>query len=229
MTEQFTFPLQQPRYLKMLATFFSYIFHPLFIPIYVIAYLIFIHPYAFAGLHEKQKMIKLFSFFYQTVFFPAFTVFLLWRLKFAESLFLRTQKERIIPYVATIIYFFWAYYVSRNQGENPTILIFFLFGLFLSASAGLIANSFFKISMHALGVGGAMAFMMLTGLITSEPMGLPISVATIIAGIVCTSRMIVSDHHPAEIYWGCSNYCSVQIKVIPNVQQILYRIVYCIF
>jgi hypothetical protein len=202
MPGEYTFPLPQPRAVKIFGSFFSYLFHPLFIPIYIIAYIIFVHPYAFAGLHEKQKMMKLISFFIQTVFFPAFTVFLLWRLKFSESLFLRTQKERIIPYVATIIFFFWAYYVSRNQVENPDILISFLLGLFLSASAALMANSFFKISMHGLGVGGAMAFMMLAGLATFEPMGLPISIATIVAGIVCTSRLIVSDHHPAEIYWG---------------------------
>ncbi len=194
--------LPQPRFLKLLANIFSYVFHPLFIPIYVVAYIIFVHPYAFADLHEKQKMMKLISFFMQTVFFPAFTVFLLWRLKFSESLYLKTQKERIIPYVATIIFFFWAYFVSRNQTENPAILIFFLLGLFLSASSALIANSFFKISMHAIGVGGALTFMILVGWTTYEPMGLPISIATIIAGIVCTSRLIVSDHRPPEIYWG---------------------------
>ena len=147
-------------------------------------------------------MMKLISFFVITVFFPALTVFLLWRLKFADSIFLRTQKERIIPYVATITYFFWAWYVSKNQPENPPALIFFCLGLFLCSSVALMANNYFKISMHGLGVGGSMAFFILLALKTAEPMGLPVAMATAVAGLVCTARLLISDHHPNEIYWG---------------------------
>ena len=197
-----TYPHPQPKSLRLLGKIVSYIFHPLFIPAFVVAYLIYLHPYAYTALNEKQKMMKLISFSVITVFFPALTVFLLWRLKFADSIFLRTQKERIIPYVATITYFFWAWYVSNNQPENPQEIIFFLLGLFICASAALMANNYFKISMHGLGVGGAWAFIILVAWITNEPMGIPVSVATVIAGLVCTSRLLVSDHHPAEIYWG---------------------------
>lgn len=202
MRAQPVYPLAQPITIRFFGKLFSYIFHPLFIPFYVIAYLVYLHPYAFSSLQEKQKMMKLISFFVITVFFPALTVFLLWRLKFADSIFLRTQKERIIPYVATITYFFWAWYVSKNQSENPSALIYFCLGLFICASVALMANNYFKISMHGLGVGGGMAFFILLAWITNEPMGLPVSIATIAAGIVCTSRLVVSDHHPAEVYWG---------------------------
>ena len=197
-----TYPHPQPKAIKIFGKIVSYIFHPLFIPAFVVAYLIYFHPYAYTALSEKQKTMKLISFSVITVFFPALTVFLLWRLKFADSIFLRTQKERIIPYVATITYFFWAWYVSNNQPENPPEIVFFLLGLFICASLALMANNYFKISMHGLGVGGAWAFIILVAWITNEPMGIPVSVATVIAGLVCTSRLLVSDHHPAEIYWG---------------------------
>jgi hypothetical protein len=202
MVLQQNYPLHQPKPLRVLGKIFSYVFHPLFIPAYVIAYLIYMHPYAFSSLQEKQKGMKMISFSVITVFFPALTVFLLWRLKFADSIFLRTQKERIIPYVATITYFFWAWYVSKNQLENPPALVFFCLGLFICASVALMANNYFKISMHGLGVGGGMAFFILLAWVTIEPMGLPVSIATAIAGIVCTSRLLISDHHPAEVYWG---------------------------
>lgn len=197
-----TYPLPQPQLLKLIARFFSYLFHPLFIPLYVAVYLIYLHPYSFAIFGPQQKFIRLLFVFMITVFFPAFTVFLLWRLKFSDSIFLRTQKERIIPYVATIIYFFWAFFVTRNLENTPVIMASFFLGTFLCASAGLMANSYFKISMHALAVGSAATYMILLGSVSGEPMGLPIAVATLIAGIVCTSRLIVSDHHPLEIYWG---------------------------
>ena len=199
---QVQYPLPQPQWLKIFAGIISYIFHPLFIALYVAAYHIFIHPYDFAAYSEKQKTIRLISIFVITGFFPAFTVFLLWRLKFAASIYLRTQKERIIPYVSSIIYFFWAFYVSKNlDGTPPTMTAFFL-GTFLAVSAALMANNYFKISMHAVAISGGAAFMILFGLYSSVQMNLPISIAVIIAGLVCTSRLIVSDHHPMEIYWG---------------------------
>ncbi len=65
-----------------------------------------------------------------------------------------------------------------------------------------MANNYFKISLHGLGVGGAAAFMILLGTTTPEPMGMAISITTFIAGLVCTSRLVVSDHHPMDVYSG---------------------------
>jgi hypothetical protein len=196
------YPLPQPKALKIIAKIISYVFHPLFIPVYLTAYLIYIHPYLFAAYDPKQKFIRLLSVFVITVFFPAITVFLLWRLNFIESIYLQTQKERIIPFVSSNIFFFWAFWVARNLEGTPSPMVFLFLGIFLASGAALIANNYFKISLHGLGVGGAVGFMILLATITSEPMGMAISITTLIAGIVCTSRLVVSDHHPVEIYAG---------------------------
>jgi hypothetical protein len=196
------FPLPQPTILKVASRFLSYLFHPLFIPVYVSAYLIFLHPYSFVVFDHKQKLLRLASVIVITAFFPAITVFLLWRLGFAQSIFLRTQKERIIPYVSSIIYFFWAWYVSKNLQGTPLTMTFFFLGIFLAASAALMANNYFKISMHAIGVSGGATFMILLGIVSGEAIGIPIAIATVIAGLVCTARFIVSDHYPNEVYWG---------------------------
>ncbi len=202
MSQQITYPLPQPTFLKVLARALSYAFHPLFIPVYVCAYLIYLHPYSFAALQDSQKLLRFISLSVITCFFPAVTVFLLWRLKFAESIFLRTQKERIIPYVASIIYYWWAFYVSRSLPGSPVVLTYFLLGLFLSVSAALMFNNYFKISMHGLGVGGAIAYFILLALVSNFPMGQLLAAVIIGGGLVCTSRLIVSDHHPMEVYFG---------------------------
>jgi hypothetical protein len=199
---KFLYPLPQPPAVRIIAKIFSWVFHPLFIPAYVTAYLIYIHPYLFAAYDPKQKFIRLLSVFVITAFFPAVTVFLLWRLKFAKSIYLRTQKERIIPFVSSNIYFFWAFWVARNLEGTPSPMVFLFLGVFLASSAALLANNYFKISLHGLGVGGAAAFMILLGTTTPEPMGIAISTTTVIAGLVCTSRLVVSDHYPIEVYSG---------------------------
>src|SRR4051812_46214989 len=96
----------QSLFIRFLAHFFSFLFHPLFIPAYLAAFLIYLHPYAFSDFNRHQKLLRLISVVLITGFFPAFTVFLLRRLGFASTIFLRTQKERIIPYVASMFFYF---------------------------------------------------------------------------------------------------------------------------
>ncbi len=197
-----TFPLPQPALLRALGKIVSYIFHPLFIPVYVSAYLIYIHPYLFATLDEKHQNLRFLSVVVITAFFPALTVFLLWRLGFSTSIYLRTQKERIVPYISSIIYFFWAFYVSKNLPGSPAEMTFFFLGIFLTMSLAVMANNYYKISMHAMAAGGAAAFMVLLGLVNSQTSGLAIAIAVFVAGLVCTSRLLVSDHSPYDVYWG---------------------------
>jgi hypothetical protein len=130
-------------------------------------------------------------------------VLLLKALGFIKSIFLKTQRERIVPYIATNIFYFWMFLVFHNQPEVPVILTSFMFGAFLASSAALIANIYFKISMHALGVGslcGLMLIIIFSGF--TYAVFLTAMLVFLITGIVCTSRMIVSDHKPVEIYSG---------------------------
>ena len=44
--------------------------------------------------------------------------------------------------------------------------------------------------------------MILLGLVSGEQMTLAIAISAIAAGIVCTSRLLISDHNPFEVYFG---------------------------
>lgn len=189
-------------FLTIPAKVISYLFHPLFIPTYVFLFLIFQFPYEFAGITDYQLKLRLFSIFWLTAFFPAFAVFLLWRLKFSDSIFLRTQKERIVPYIITMFFYWWMYYLSRNFTDQPAVLKFFYMGIFAATVFGLILNNYFKISLHAIGVGGALAAIILFAMYYQSPLGVSMSVAAIVTGIVCTSRFLVSDHTNTEVYTG---------------------------
>lgn len=192
----------QPAAIRFFAHFFSYLFHPLFIPAYVTAFLLYIHPYAFAGSTERGKIFVLIAVFFSTGFLPMVAVLLMRALGLIQSIYLRTQKERIIPYAAAIIFYFWIWYVFRNQPDNPVYLVKFLLGAFLGVCAAWMFNITSKISMHATGVGGMMMFFLLQALYYQEHTGVFIAIGFLIAGIVCTSRLIVSAHTQREIYTG---------------------------
>ncbi|MDQ2721286.1 MAG: hypothetical protein M3Z26_16185 [Bacteroidota bacterium] len=201
-----TAPFKNPEQfflVKWVAYFFSYIFHPLFIPVIATWYLAFIQPGYFTGIPPHDKWLIVARVGYNTIFYPALTVLLLKAVGFIKSIFLKTQRERIIPYIATNIFYFWTYLVLKNQEEVPFILTGFIFGIFLASSVALIANIYFKISMHALGVGALTGLMLIIIFSSvSYALFLPAMLAFIITGIVCTSRMIVSDHTPFDIYAG---------------------------
>ena len=198
-------PIQsrQPLVVRLFAQLFSYIFHPLFIPVYATYYLAFIHPGYFVGISGHNKLLVLIRVAYNMVFFPALTILLLKGLGFIKSIFLQTQRERIFGYVAGQIFFFWMYLVFRNQTFIPSILTAFVFGVFISSCVALIVNIYYKVSMHAMGCGGMLGLMLVI-LYTnpSSPITLPLMLVIFISGLVCTSRLIVSDHTQREIYMG---------------------------
>lgn len=191
-----------PRPLRFIAKLVSYIAHPLFIPTYVFLWLLFRFPYEFAGISQTAAKFRIINVFWMTAFFPAFAVFLLWRLKFISSIMLRVQKERIAPYMITMFFYWWMWYLSRNFTDQPVVLKFFYLGIFLTTVIGLTLNNFMKVSMHAMGVAGAMICVILTCFFYSMHLGADISVAVIVSGLVCTSRLLLSEHSTAEVYIG---------------------------
>ena len=60
---------------------------------------------------------------------------------FIDSVFLKTQKERIIPYIISNIFFFWMYLVFHNQPQVSPILTAFVFSVFISSSVAVRSTS----------------------------------------------------------------------------------------
>jgi hypothetical protein len=187
--------------LKALGVFFSYLFHPLLVIVWVSLYLLYLNDFVFLGADSFDRFKLFLRIISTSVLLPMITVLLLKGLGFINSIQLHTQKERIIPYVACITFFFWSYYVAR-QLQDPAPLRAFLLCLFISASAALIFNNYFKVSMHAMGAGSLLAFFSLLLFYGKMESGLPITLAVFTAGIICTSRFIAGRHHPFDIGFG---------------------------
>jgi len=190
------------RVVKYIGNFISYTFHPLFIPTYFLLYLIQNIPYEFAGITPWQLQLRVFSVFWLTAFFPAFSVFLLWKLKFSDSIYLRTQKERIIPYVITMFFYWWMYYLSRHFNDQPLALKYFYFGIFIASAIGLVINNFIKVSLHGIGVGGMLMAVILAGIMYPIQNIFWVSIAIVITSLVMSARMMVSNHTNKELWVG---------------------------
>jgi hypothetical protein len=188
--------------IRTVAKVISYVFHPLFVPVLIGWYVITIQPYLFSSFSPGKKALTLVQFFLMYSFFPLVTVLLSKALGFLDSIYLKTQKDRVIPYIACGIYYFWMCYVFRNQPEYPREVVQLAIGIFISSWAGLIGNIFMKVSMHGLSMGLLLVFMARMTSEYSLNATIYMSIAILIAGLVCTARLVVSDHTTREIYVG---------------------------
>jgi hypothetical protein len=189
-------------FVHTIAKIISVLFHPLFVPIYFVWFLLFIHPLAFIGFSSVQKFQTLVIVGINLTIFPLVSVLLLKALGFIESIYLKTQKDRIIPYIACGIFFFWAFTVFKEQTKYPIVLVVFILGIFLASSAALLANIYFKVSMHAIGMGGLLGIFAVLLYNNNLSMAWPLALVLIISGMVCTARLLLNTHTPKDIYVG---------------------------
>ena len=188
---------------KFLATLVSYVFHPIWLVPLMAAYLIYADPVLYLGFPPKLKLFRLITVLIDGVFFPLISVLLAKALGFISSIQMRESRDRIIPYIVTLTCYFWGWRVFQNLPDTPAAMTAMIFGVFLSASAALVLNSFLKISMHTIGVGGLVTFMALCCI--RNPGGyapLFLALSILIAGMVWTARLIVSNHTTAELTLG---------------------------
>lgn len=187
--------------MKKYALFFSYIFHPLMLPTYTFILLIRFNPFQFAGMPPGEIGKLVIMVFINTFIFPVITTLLMKQLKFIESIHLENQKERLLPYIATMVFFIWSFMVFKKM-QVPQVLALSLLGATISVFASFFLNIFFKISMHTVGMGCFIAMTLLATFMSNYNLQIPLIFVILIAGIVGTSRMSLQAHRPFEIYGG---------------------------
>src|SRR5690606_12017530 len=184
------------------AHYFSLLFYTLLIGLYMAVYLIYIDPEYFIGMNVLGKTQILLIYIINSIFFPLLSVLLCKALGFVQSVYLKTQKERIILYAISMIFFFWTFYVFKNKPGIPIIMGQMCLGIFIAVIIDFVANIFFKISMHATGAGGLMGLFTVLLFTSSGFVNIPLAIAIFITGLICTSRLIVSDHRMGDIVFG---------------------------
>jgi hypothetical protein len=186
--------------IRTAAKIISYLFHPLFIPVYMGWF--FIHELRlFSGLDAWRQTLLLIQFFVNYTLLPLVTVLIAKGVGFIETIYLKTQRDRIIPYIAVMIFYFWVWYVFRNQGFPKEVVLFSL-AAFLSVCLGVFVNSFFKVSMHALSLGVVITLLIILSLGSTANLGPYVSIGLLITGVVCTARLVLNDHKPFDVYAG---------------------------
>lgn len=187
--------------LRITATVLSYVLHPIFMPLVMMMVLYYISPVSFVDYDVKEVPFLFIRIGVTTIFFPLLVVVLLKALGFADSIQLRTRKERFVPLLATMIFYWWISHVFKNQNA-PVMIQVLLRGAYWGIILLFLCSIFFKISMHTVAAGGMLGFMAVLIMTSPVNMTMPLMIALAIAGLIGTARLLLGAHTTFEIWMG---------------------------
>lgn len=199
------------RYIIMAARLVSVIFIPWFLPL-----LGFVLVLTFSELNRvpwqlKLLMIALVYFF--TMQLPYWLVHTYRRVNGWTKHEMSQRERRIVPYMLSIVCYTALLYLM-GVFHMPHYTISIIAGALILQMICSVVNLWKKVSTHAAAIGGIIGALMGFALIYAfNPIGW-LCVSILVAGVVCTARMILRQHTLGELGLGLligllSGWCAV--------------------
>ena len=197
--------------LQKIATFFSIIFHPVLLILYIYLMLALINPYFFGKtnfqsvLADKHDLGVFILLGFLLVLLPLFGLLIMRGLNMISSIKLEQRQERIAPYIVIGLAYLVCYMHLNAYTAAPLVVKLYVLGATIGIAMAFFVNLFAKISIHSVGMGGWVAFTLLA-LLNTNNLGendvfiLPLVI--FIAGLVGTARRLLAAHQPQELYLG---------------------------
>ncbi len=199
---------------RPLALTLSILFHPMLVPTWGLLLLMSVNPFAFglSGFSDPKAWPLVMMVFFSTFLIPAVGIGLMKPLGFIDSFSMETQKERHGPYIVTAIFYLWLLKNVMAKGLLPPLCTSMLLGATLGLLLAFFANIFFKISAHAIGMGGLAMVVVLTlrrwgsGSLAVGSLAFSLEAvlwaAVVVAGLVGAARLSLRAHEAGEVYSG---------------------------
>jgi len=187
--------------MKIAAKIISIIFHPLLIPIIGLLIIFNTSSYINYSIPYDLKIAIITLVGTSTFVIPVLISLLLLHKKMINSLEMQTQKERIIPYGFTIIFYIFTLSMLK-EAAIPPLIFKFVIGATLSVMVAFLVNFKWKISTHMIGIGGLVGALICVSTILEIYLTSYIVLALIIAGLIASSRLILKAHNQLQIYVG---------------------------
>ena len=183
------------------ARFLSIILHPILMPSYVLWFLLNHGSYYSAIISPFEKIGLYTVVVVFTLVFPAMVVNFLvvkGRITSAEMV---TREERRIPFTSYLILLLTAYYLMSLL-QLPVLPTLMVLGASIAVALSLLITYFWKISIHMVGIGGAMGVMFALNSLIIIDLSLPIVLTMLISGLLGTARLSLGAHDPMQVYAG---------------------------
>ncbi|MDX5480873.1 MAG: hypothetical protein LPK07_04245 [Hymenobacteraceae bacterium] len=188
---------------RNLAQVVSVVFHPLLMPTYLFALILYYMPVSALSLPMSSRWMVLGLIFFTTFIIPGLGAYTMVRVGHLDSLEMDKREQRRLPFLFTgLCYAITAYLLYRETVFDD---IFHFIMVIISASVFLayFISLIWKVSAHSIGVGGALGLLLVISKLLPEAFMLgPIIVAIFLSGLVLSARLALHAHTPAQVYTG---------------------------
>lgn len=180
----------------------SVVLHPVWMPTAALFLAFHIDPHLTFTFSAAGKRVILFMIFIMTALFPVASMLMLWRSGLVSRLSMPLRKERIMPYLLTLVYFGMAYYLLRRTPNSTTTLSLFT-GMVAALAMALLLTLRWKVSLHMVGIGGIIGMVLGLMVVHGARAGF-LPLLFVVAGALGSARLLVGDHSPAQVYAGAA-------------------------
>ena len=187
--------------MRTLANIISYVFHPMFMLTYIMAYFLYSNNYFAFFVSPIKKIFLMSAVVVFSVILPILNMVLLKKLGYVKSMQANQANERFIPYVSTITLYLGLIYILHDLSIPYFFKQLILVSLIVIAVDFLI-NFFTKISAHTSAIGGSLGMIYFYQYISSNGDIIPICVCFLIGGLIAFSRLYLNQHTPKQVYTG---------------------------
>jgi membrane-associated phospholipid phosphatase len=178
----------------------SYLFHPLFMPLLGVIFIFYSGSYV-SYLPGDVKRIILLVVAANTLGLPLIMMPLFVQFGAVKSLAMETNKERILPLTFTLIpYVLSVYFLIKLP--IPFIIASFMLGASLAVASCLIISYWWKISIHLVGIGGLVGFLIAFSIRLYTDVFPFLLIAIFVAGLLASARLYSKAHKPTQVYTG---------------------------
>lgn len=188
--------------INKVSVFFSVTFQPIFMPFLAVILMLLLNSTLNDVMPlETRKFIVMISFM-MTIIIPGLMFLLFFKIGWVSDLNLTQRKERIVPTFIVLLLFFYMYYLIRTSDRVAVEFVSILLGSILGILIANIVTTFWKISIHALGVFSVVGSLVALSFTTNETIPLVAYAFGGIALIVGVSRIILKRHTPMQVVMG---------------------------
>lgn len=188
--------------MKVIAKILSSVLHPLLMPTYGMLLVVFYSFMRFFPWNLKGFMLGIVALF--TLIIPMGSIFVLYALKLIRSVHLNDRHDRKLPYLISLIAYFFCG-VLLFKLNVPLWLLGFLIGGLASLLIASVITIWWKISAHMTGMAGvtACAFY-LSQYFDMLPMWLLIT-TVLCTGMLGSARILLNRHTFGQVLAGALN------------------------
>jgi hypothetical protein len=198
--------------LKKILPFFSYLFHPLFIPVYAALFYFFANTTYYTNL---QKLVVIFQIVMITILLPILFFFVLRASGQLSSMMVADISERKIPLVIQCFLTILLIRKSITLEHFPEFHFFFLGGLMSIIIALVLLFFKTKASLHMVAISGLTVFIIGLSLHNQVLNSYWIAFWVVMNGFVASSRLEMKAHTPRELLIGFIWGITPQLFLLP--------------